>query len=173
MPRPRLFVLPLVYIAGIAIVFAQDPEPESVTQELAPLIRSLFAVIETLSEYRAPVTLPPVFAVPQPQIEALACDGPCNVTAAYLPKRGIFLSENLDPARDPFDRAALLHELVHYLQHGHPKFAGLSSCARDRAEEQEAYDVQNAYLAMLHVDRRVVFYDGDFDCASRRPAPPR
>jgi hypothetical protein len=171
MPRSLRFVASLVYLACLTIAFAEDPAPESATEELTPLLRSLFAVIETLSEYRAPVTLPLIFEVPQPRIEALVCDRPCNVTAAYLPKRGIFLSENLDPARDPGDRAALLHELVHYLQHGHPKFAGLSLCERDRAEEREAYDLQNAYLAMLHSDKRVVFYDGELDCASEEPAP--
>jgi hypothetical protein len=173
MLRSRFFAALLSCSLCISFAFGQDTAPESVTEDLASLLRSLFAAIETLSDYRAPATLPPVFELPQSQIEAKVCDQPCNVTAAYLPKRGIYLSDNLDPTRDPVDRAALLHELVHYLQHGHPKFAGLSQCERDRAEEQEAYDLQNAYLTMLHVDKRVVFFDGDFDCARGEPASAR
>ncbi|HYL19960.1 MAG TPA: DUF6647 family protein [Burkholderiales bacterium] len=173
MPGYRLFLVLLSCTLCVCFAFGQDATPESATEDLAPLLRSLFAAIETLSDYRAPATLPPVFELSQSRIEALVCDQPCNVTAAYLPKRGIYLSDNLDPARDPVDRAALLHELVHYLQHGHPKFAGLSQCERDRAEEQEAYDLQNAYLALLHVDKRVVFFDGDFDCGKSEPASAR
>jgi hypothetical protein len=142
----------------------------SITQDLGPLIRSLIATIETLSDYRAPAALPPVFELPQALIEAKVCDEPCNVTAAYVPKEGIYLSENLDPARDPLDRAALLHELVHYLQHDQPKFARLTACQRDRAQEEEAYAIQNAYLALIHRQERVVFYDGDFDCAGAASA---
>ena len=144
--------------------------PVSITQDLEPLIRSLFAAIETVSDYQAPETLPPVFALPQALIEAKVCDEPCNVTAAYVPKEGIYLAENLDPVRDPLDRAALLHELVHFLQHGEPKFAHLTACQRDRAQEEEAYAIQNAYLALIHRHERVVFYPGDFDCAGEAPA---
>ena len=180
-PVTGRFVVSLVLAAGFvcgscsAVASEGNPEaaPAPTAAEFAPLVTSLFRVIETLSNYRTPTTLPPIFHLPQARIEALVCDQPCNVTAAYLPKHGIYLSENLDPARDPVDRAALLHELVHYLQHGHPKFAGLSQCERDHAEEQEAYDLQNAYLAMLHVDKRVEFFDGDFDCAKEEPASAR
>jgi hypothetical protein len=66
------------------------------------------------------------------------------------------------------DRAALLHELVHYLQQGHPKFAHMAPCERERAKEQEAYAIQNTYLALIGSQQRVVFYDGEFDCDSGR-----
>lgn len=148
------------------------PEPVSETQALEPVIRSLFGTIETLSDYRAPEALPPVFEMPQFLIEAKVCDAPCNVTAAYVPREGIYLAENLDPIGQPLDRAALLHELVHYLQQGHPKFARLTPCERERAKEQEAYAIQNAYLALINRRERVVFYDGDFDCdAAGYPQP--
>ena len=150
---------------------AGPAEPVSITQDLEPLIRSLFATIETLSEYRAPETLPPVFALPQVLLEAKVCDQPCNVSAAYIPREGVYLTENSDPVHEPLDRAALLHELVHYVQHGHPKFDSMSACQRDRAQEEEAYAIQNAYLAMLHRKDRVVFYDGEFDCAGEASAP--
>jgi uncharacterized protein DUF6647 len=122
-----------------------------------------------LSDYRAPRDLPPVFQVPQHVLEAKVCEQPCNVSAAYIPREGIYLAANLDPIREPLDRAALLHELVHHLQQGHIKFAHLSGCQRERAKEQEAYAIQNAYLAALHIEQRVTFYDGEFDCTADEP----
>jgi hypothetical protein len=155
----------LVWSASITPALAQNPPHPAVTEEFAPLIRSLFTAIETLSDYRATKPVPPVFQLPQHLIEEKVCAEPCNVQAAYVPREGIYLSGNLDPEREPMDRAALLHELVHYLQQGHPKFAAMAPCERERTKEQEAYAIQNAYLATLDVRERVVFYDGDFDCA--------
>ena len=152
---------------------AQVPEradPSLAADDLAPLIRSLFATIEMLSDYRAPVATPPVFRLPQHLLEAKICDEPCDVSAAYVPREGVYLAGNLDPVHEPVDRAALLHELVHSLQQGHPKFARLAGCERERAKEQEAYAIQNAYLASIGSSKRVAFYDGDFDCGARTPA---
>ncbi|HXX10629.1 MAG TPA: hypothetical protein VEK05_03855 [Burkholderiales bacterium] len=144
---------------------SDKPEQRSATQDLEPLLRSLFEAIGTLSDYRAPENLPPVFLLPQSAIEAKVCDEPCNVSAAYIPHDGIYLAEYLDPEHQAVDRSILLHELVHYLQQGHPKFAHLKGCERERAKEQEAYEIQNAYLASLQVGRRAIFYDGEFDCS--------
>jgi len=173
MTKKGIVVL-LMFVAGVssATIFAQDSAPSGavpVTAELEPTIRALLRAIETLSDYQAPADLPPVFQLPQHLIEAKVCDEPCNVTAAYVPREGIYLAENLDPVHQPLDRAALLHELVHYLQQGHPKFAQIAPCEREKAKEQEAYAIQNAYLAMIGSRERVVFYDGEFDCASERP----
>src|SRR5262249_46088365 len=142
-------------------VFAQ-----SAPQDLESLARQLLRAIERLSDYSAPAELPPIFEVPQHVLEAKVCDQPCNVAAAYLPREGIFLAAHLDPLREPLDRSALLHELVHYLQQGHPKFARLSGCERERAKEQEAYAIQNAYLAALGIAHAVELYDGELDCAA-------
>jgi hypothetical protein len=154
--------------AGLALASAApagraDPEPVPVSVELAPTVLELLAAIESLSDYRAGAASPPIFLLPQHRIEQRVCESPCNVRAAYLPRDGIYLSANLDPVRDPLDRSALLHELVHYLQQGHPRFDGMDPCARERAKEQEAYAIQNAYLASVGHPGRVVFYD-DFDC---------
>jgi hypothetical protein len=149
-----------------------DSRPVSATEDLAPLVRVLLATIETLSDYRATGTLPSVFQLPQHRIEQKVCDAPCNVRAAYLPREGIYLSANLDPVHEPLDRSALLHELVHYLQQGHAKFKRMDGCERERAKEQEAYAIQNAYLATIGNRERVVFYD-DFDCGGAESAPPR
>jgi len=146
------------------------PGALSVTSELEPVIRSLLYTIETLSDYRASETLPPVFLLRQNLIEAKVCEEPCNVTAAYVPREGIYLAENLDPVHEPRDRAALLHELVHYLQQGHPKFAHMKPCDREKVKEQEAYAIQNAYLERIGSRERAVFYDGEFDCDGERSA---
>jgi Domain of unknown function (DUF6647) len=142
-----------------------DPQPIAVSEDLAPVVRLLLEAIETLSSYRATGPLPSIFLLPQYRIEQKVCDAPCNVRAAYIPREGIYLSGNLDPVHDPLDRSALLHELVHYLQQGHAKFEGMDPCERERAKEQEAYAIQNAYLTTLGSPERVVFYD-DFECES-------
>ena len=151
---------PLALAQGVA-----DSEPLVITGDLAPVVRQLFQAIESLSDYRAGEALPPVYQLPQYRIEEKVCDEPCDVRAAYLPREGIFLSGNLDPLRDPLDRAVLLHELVHYLQQGHSKFIGVAPCERERTKEREAFAIQNAYLAMVGRSERAVFYD-DFDCES-------
>jgi hypothetical protein len=169
--RKKVIVLMLVAGMSNTAILAQDAAPSravSVTPELEPTIRSLLHTIETLSDYRAPETLPLVFQLRQDVIEAKVCEEPCNVTAAYVPREGIYLAENLDPVHDTRDRAALLHELVHYLQQGHPKFAHMAPCEREKAKEQEAYAIQNAYLEMIGGQQRVVFYDGEFDCDGER-----
>ena len=158
------------------MVLGQDRAPPGavpVTAELEPTIRSLLHAIEILSDYSAPAALPSVFRLPQSLLEAKVCEEPCSVTAAYLPREGVYLAENLDPERDPQDSAVLLHELVHYLQQGHPKFAHMSSCQREKTKEQEAYAIQNAYLAMIGSGKRAVFYDGEFDCPDEQAAGSR
>jgi hypothetical protein len=169
----RKGIVALVFVAAVssATIFAQHAAPSEavlVTVELEPTIRVLLQTIESLSDYRAPETLPPVYQLRQNLIEAKVCEDPCNVTAAYVPREGIYLAENLDPAHEQRDRAALLHELVHYLQQGHPKFGQMAPCERERMKEQEAYAIQNAYLAMIGSRERAVFYDGEFDCDGER-----
>jgi hypothetical protein len=149
-----------------------ESRPVPVSEDLAPVVRLLLESIEALSGYRATGSLPPIFQFAQYRIEQTVCDAPCNVRAAYLPREGIYLSANLDPMRDPLDRSALLHELVHYLQQGHAKFERMDACERERAKEQEAYAIQNAYLASIGNPERVVFYD-DFDCEDVESALPR
>jgi hypothetical protein len=138
-------------------------EPVLVTSDLAGLVRVLFGEIAALSQYPADAVVPPVFELPQHEIEQAVCDEPCNVVAAYLPRKGIYLAGNLEPRTDLWDRAALVHELVHYLQYRERRFSELGSCERARAEEREAVAIQNAYLARVGVARRVAFND-EFGC---------
>jgi hypothetical protein len=159
-------LLSLIGSAAVAQSYAL-PDSVSASEELGSVTRQLLDAIEALTDYRAGAALPAVYQLPQPQLEALVCDEPCNVTAAFLPGIGIVLAQHLDPVREPRDRAALLHELVHALQQGHSRFAGMPPCVRERAKEQEAYAIQNAYLAHNGSSARVVFYDGDFDCGGQ------
>lgn len=151
-----------------ALLFATPASAQVDAPPAAPengLLVELASTIEALSDYRvAGVTLPPVRELPQRELEARFCEGLCSALAAYLPGDGIYLSAHLDPAREPEDRAALLHELVHHFQQGHPKFAGMTPCQREREKEREAVALQNAYLAQLGAQQRVRFHDA-FDCA--------
>lgn len=141
---------------------AQDDAAATAAQ--SSLMTELASAIESLSDYRAAATpLPVVRELPQREIEARFCEGLCSALAAYMPGEGIYLSAHLDPLREPEDRAALLHELVHHFQQGHPKFAGMPPCQREREKEREAVALQNAYLARLGVRQRVRFHDA-FDC---------
>jgi hypothetical protein len=159
----RRRLLALVALASLGAVRAEQSGPPQAS-DLDGVVTELLGAIEALSDYRAGPH-PPVFQVPQRVIEAKVCELPCDVRAAYLPREGIYLAGHLDPVREPLDRAALLHELVHFLQQGHPKFAALSGCTREHAKEAEAYALQNAYLASLGRSERVIFFDGEFDCA--------
>jgi hypothetical protein len=159
-------------VTGLACARA---EPVFVTPDLEPLVRELFREIAAVSTYRADAPVPPIFEMPQREVELAACDSPCNVVAAYFPGKAIYLASNLDPVRNPEDRAALLHELVHHLQYLDRRFAELPPCERLRAEEQEAFAIQNAYLMRVRSEQRVVFHD-DADCetdADSRAGPSR
>lgn len=151
----------LIALGATALSWAQD-DTRGGAQDA--LLSELAAVVESLSDYRAAgAVLPRVRELPQRELEARFCDGPCSALAAYLPGDGIYLSAHLDPVHEPEDRAALLHELVHHFQEGHAKFAGLAPCQREREKEREAVAIQNAYLAQLGARQRVRFHDA-FDC---------
>jgi hypothetical protein len=143
-----------------------DPRAGAAPDEIVALMNELLEAIVAMSDYDRRVGPPAVFLLPQHAIEEKVCEEPCNVLAAYVPHDGIYLSANLDPAHDLYDRAALLHELVHHLQQGHPKFAAMPACLREREKEREAIALQNGYLSRMGGTRRVRFHD-DFACEER------
>ena len=51
-----------------------------------------------------------------------------------------------NPVNDVRARSVLLHEMVHYLQDLHGRFADSRPCVRFLLREREAYAVQNRYL---------------------------
>lgn len=112
------------------------------------MIVELFAAIEKLSDYARPNSFPRVSQVARAEFERSACGGACRlIKAAYIPEKGVYLDNRLDPENDLMDRSILLHELVHYAQAKSGRYAHLDDCERRRQEEVEAYEIQNAYLA--------------------------
>lgn len=172
--RRRAAWLPVgLVLAGLAAGLPAGARGQASGAEDAErgLLVELAGAIESLSDYRVDrAALPSVHALPQRELEARFCQGLCTAIAAYLPGEGIFLSAHLDPLHQPEDRAALLHELVHHVQQGHPRFAGMAPCLREREKEREAFALQNAYLARLGQTQRVRFND-DFDCEEGDPRP--
>jgi hypothetical protein len=132
--------------------------------EMEREVRQLLGAIEKISGYPVPPVLPAIFVTPQHQLEFKLCDRPCNASAAYFPREGIYLAGHLVPLRKTSDRAALVHELVHFLQQGHSKFAQLAGCDRERAKEKEAFDIQNAYSASMGSLERAEYYAGVYEC---------
>ncbi len=122
---------------------------------LPSLAAELVSAISLLSHYPPPPSIPPVMVLPQAEMQARFCNGPCRVRAAYDPEHGVFLDERLDLVRDPVDRSILLHELVHHVQAQAGRFdPDHSECQRASRDEREAYEIQNLYLASLNVARR-------------------
>lgn len=123
---------------------------------LASLIVELFTAIRLVSGYPSPPAPPEIHLVPEAEIQQRICAGrPCRVKAFYHPEWGVFVADSLDIVNDPFDRSILLHELVHHLQKTTGKFDGVPSvCNRRNAQELEAYEIQNRYLAGQQASRR-------------------
>ncbi|HZR03017.1 MAG TPA: hypothetical protein VFA81_07590 [Burkholderiales bacterium] len=173
----RQFIACAYHVAAMAFASVSPASPSDATTlaepvppapELTAVMDDLLRAIESLTAYHSRPPLPPIHQLPQHEIEKRVCDEPCNVLAAYIPGDGIYLSAHLDPSKELYDRSVLLHELVHYLQQGHPKFSGMSPCKRERAKEEEAFAVQRAYLSSIGSPERPVFQD-DFDCGTRSP----
>ena len=116
-----------------------------------------------------PEKAPTIHFTSQEHIRTLLGCVRCRPSGAQI-REDVYVDEALDFSH-AYEASILLHELVHYLQQGHIKFAHLSGCQRERAKEQEAYAIQNAYLAALHSEQRVTFYGGEFDCAAEASPP--
>ena len=118
-------------------------------QSMPDLVISLFGAIERIAKYETPATYPRVRQVTRVELEREACEGrKCRfVKAAYVPEKGLFMDNALNPQANVMDRSILLHEIVHHFQASTRRYAHLTDCERARAEEEEAYAIQNAYLA--------------------------
>jgi len=124
---------------------------------LSSLVVELFTTIQLLAGYPAPQSGPEIHIVPHAVIEEKICRGQCTrIKAFYHPDWGVYVDESLDLAGDAFDRSILLHELMHHVQHVVGAYEMLpSDCERRNAEEQEAYKIQNKYLAAIGDPRRI------------------
>lgn len=83
--------------------------------------------------------------------EILGC-AECRPRAVHRAGK-IWYDETLDFAR-LYDRSILIHELIHYLQW--VRLGDVSSCAENARRENEAYMLQQRYLADVHDDIRPV-----------------
>ena len=141
--------------AGMYVAYANDPAASELfidrgEIDLMPkLVDSLLGTISKLSKYPKPDTAPRISRISRAQIEQTICRGPCTLRAWYLPEEGIFLDESLRPETDLVHRSILLHELVHFVQDVNSEAASMDACHRWLYREQEAYELQNQYLALI------------------------
>jgi len=113
------------------------------------LVDSLLGAINRLSGYEKPSTTPRVSRVSRAEIERTICRGPCTVKGWYLPEEGIFLDESLSPETNLVHRSILFHELVHHVQEVNGEGESMDLCSRWLHREQQAYELQNRYLALI------------------------
>lgn len=141
--------------------------------DIDSLTRHLVRTASRLSKYRLPPALPMVSRIERAALEQLACaEGSvkCNVSAIYMPQRGVLIAEDLRPESNLFHRSILLHELVHYLQDEAHELASASDCDRWYVREIEAYALQNRFLANIYSPDRVAYSGARPHCTS--PTPP-
>ncbi len=125
---------------------------------LTSLMVELFAAIRLVSGYPSPDVLPQIQRVSVVEMQHKICDGrSCGVKAFYHPEWGVYVDEALDIENNTFARSILLHELVHHLQKTTGKFDAVPNfCNRRNAQELEAYEIQNRYLADQGASRRAL-----------------
>ncbi len=135
---------------------------------LQSLLLELFAAIQLVSTYPQPAHVPQVHVLSRAAMQAKICSRPCPVRAFYHSEWGVHIDESLDVFNDAFDRSILLHELVHHLQRVSGKFeTAPGDCYRRHAEELEAYEIQNRYLARQGSTRRALTIGVAHMCANR------
>ena len=125
---------------------------------LTSLMVELFTAIRLVSGYPSPDVLPQIQRVSVAEMQQKICGGrSCRVKAFYHPEWGVYVDEALDIRNNAFDRSILLHELVHHLQKTTGKFDAMPNfCNRRNAQELEAYEIQNRYLADQGASRRAL-----------------
>ena len=179
-----LLVAPFVFTLGISLADNSSGVPGSYSNftdtgdrdlsrrlgipdyiPMSELLPNLLTVIDQITKYRAPDSLPDIKKVPHSVIEDYACGEPCAALAVYRSGDGIYLDESMDPETDVFARSVLLHELVHYVQDIHKELAGLEDCERWFRREREAYHIQKRFLGMVGSRIRVGYAAGDI-CSS-------
>ncbi|MBX9633322.1 MAG: hypothetical protein K2X67_22560 [Burkholderiales bacterium] len=137
---------------------------------LVEVVTSLFLTVSQLSGYAGPRELPAVHLLSATEMHEQLCHGSCGVRAFYLDGKGIFIRDDLDLLNDLKARSILLHELVHHVQHETGKFEALDACERWFAREDEAYRIQNAYLASMRSATKFVYDFMPERCRDHAPA---
>jgi hypothetical protein len=123
---------------------------------LSDFVLELLIAIHGLSAYPVPDRVPEVVLVSHPELERMACDGPCAVYGWFPGGKTIYLDDRLDPVHKTVDAGILVHELVHFLQQESGRFTDRDNCNDWVRREQEAYRVQNRWL------RRQPAFSGPF-----------
>jgi len=107
----------------------------------------IMASATRLSGYPVPETLPEVQLEPASWFSHRVCHDrvPCAVYGLYEDHDVVYIRSDLtDSAKDHI----AVHEFVHYLQHHSGRF-DLHSCIDTDQREQEAFRVQNRFIAEL------------------------
>jgi hypothetical protein len=107
----------------------------------------IMASAARLSGYPVPDALPEVQLEPASWFSHRVCRDhiPCPVYGLYEDHDVVYIRSDLtDSAKDHI----AVHEFVHYLQHQSGRF-DLSSCIDTDQREQEAFRVQNRFIAEL------------------------
>jgi hypothetical protein len=133
---------------------------------LSALVARLYTVVHLLSGYPVPETPPAVQLLPRAEIERLVCAGPCQIRAYYHPDFGVVVDQSLNLESNRYHQSILLHELVHHAQHVAGAFDHVdSNCEARVASERQAYDIQNRFLARLHVAEPIPVPRWQFRCS--------
>jgi uncharacterized protein DUF6647 len=142
---------------------------------LTSLMVELFTAIRLVSGYPSPDVLPPIHRVSVAEMQQQICGGrSCRVRAFYHRDLGVYVDEALDIQNNAFDRSILLHELVHHLQKTTGKFEFMPNfCIRRNAEEFEAYEIQNRYLAEQGAPNRALPMGWSGKCTAETGDPGR
>lgn len=116
----------------------------------APLDYKTTAVIynmaQALSKYKLPPIAPTVEYVSKERLAELVCKQVCPQINGAQVGDHIYLLDTLD-MDDPFNRAILLHEAVHFLQYANKGPA--RDCEEYIQREYEAYGLQNYVLEKI------------------------
>jgi len=116
--------------------------------DLIQIVAALYAALPGVSDYQVPAEMPEMHVLPTVVLHDLVCGGPCRIRAIYHPDFGLMIDESLNISGYLYDRSIVFHELVHHAQERTGKFNELHTpCERRAAAEQEAYQLQNRYLA--------------------------
>lgn len=111
------------------------------------MIVSMLAWIGTHTNDPMPADTPMIAMVPHGYLESIACKGPCDVIGIYADSGVVYLDDGLALESNVCARSVLVHELVHFFQDIHGRFLNMPPVMRWKLRENEAHEVQKAYLS--------------------------
>ncbi len=118
---------------------------------LPELVLVLLVWINAHTWYALPDTPPVVQRLTLSELQSKFCpDVACELFGLYvaLPdeRTYVYMRNDLDLLGDPWHQSALVHELVHYVQHLSGRWAPPYDCPSWVAQEREAYWIQARWL---------------------------